>query len=107
MREWVGQAVSFSIDIDDLIFDLIDYAMSERVQELSIIRRVGRGISAALVYERVISLTPEWAPRTATADLGVPATATDGDGAGDGLYIVATYDCAEAISTAQGQIEAQ
>ena len=48
MREWVGQAVSFSIDIDDLIFNLIDYALSERVEELSIIRRVGRGISAAL-----------------------------------------------------------
>ena len=100
MRECVGQTVSFSIDIDDLIFTLIDFAMSERVEELSMIRRVGRRISATLVYERVISPTLEWALSIAPADLDVPAAATDGDGAGDGLNILATCDCAEAISIA-------
>ena len=89
-------ATSAALAVDNArLFTRTDLALSERVEELSMIQRFDRELNATLDYERVISLTLEWALRITGADLGVLVTAVEGDSGGDVLKIVAAHNCPE------------
>jgi len=67
-------AANAAISIENArLFTQTDQALAARVEELSMMQRIDRELNATLDYDRVISLTVDWALRMTGADAGLVA----------------------------------
>ena len=74
-------ATNAAVSIENArLFTRTDQALAARVEELSMMQRIDRELNATLDYERVMSLTLDWALRVTGADIGVVAVVDEEDG---------------------------
>ena len=71
------------------LFTRTDQALEARVEELSMMQRVDRELNATLDYNRVMSLTLDWALRMTGADVGFVAALVEMEDGGRGLRLLA------------------
>lgn len=71
------------------LFTQTDQALAERVEELSMMQRIDRELNATLDYDRVMSLTLDWALQIAGADVGLVAVVTETEEGVRGLHFLA------------------
>ncbi|MBC8218713.1 MAG: GAF domain-containing protein, partial [Planctomycetes bacterium] len=71
------------------LFTQTDQALAERVEELSMMQRIDRELDATLDYNRVMSLTLDWALQIAGADVGLVAVVTETEDGVRGLHFLA------------------
>ncbi|MBL7065351.1 MAG: GAF domain-containing protein [Anaerolineae bacterium] len=71
------------------LFTQTDQALAERVEELSMMQRIDRELDATLDYNRVMSLTLDWALQIAGADVGLVAVVTETEEGVRGLHFLA------------------
>ena len=76
-------ATNAAVSIENArLFTQTDQALAARVEELSIMQRIDRELNATLDYNRVMSLTMDWALRMTGADAGLVAVIVEtGEGA--------------------------
>lgn len=71
------------------LFTRTDQALEARVEELSMMQRINRELNATLDYDRVMSLTLDWALRTTWADVGLVAVVVETEDGTRGLRFLA------------------
>ncbi len=65
-------AANAAVSIENArLFTQTDQALAARVEELSMMQRIDRELNATLDYNRVMSLTLDWALRTTGTDVGL------------------------------------
>ena len=83
-------ATNATVSIENArLFTQTDQALAARVEELSIMQRIDRELNATLDYQRVMSLTMEWALRMTGADAGLVAAIVETEGGARGLRFLA------------------
>jgi len=83
-------ATNAAISIENArLFTQTDQELAARVEELSMMQRIDRELNATLDYNRVMSLTLDWALRMTEADIGVVAAIVETDDGGRGLRFLA------------------
>ena len=71
------------------LFTQTDQALAERVEELSMMQRIDRELNATLDYERVMSLTLDWALRATKTEVGLVAALVEDEDGQQGLRFLA------------------
>ena len=71
------------------LFTQTDQALAERVEELSMMQRIDRELNATLDYDRVMSLTLDWALQITRADVGLVAVVIETEDGVRGLDFLA------------------
>ncbi len=83
-------AANAAVSIENArLFTQTDQALEARVEELSMMQRIDRELNATLDYDRVMSLTLDWALRTTWADVGLVAVVVESDDGARGLRFLA------------------
>ena len=75
LSAFAGQA---AVGIENArLFTLTDQELAARVEELSVMQRIGRELNASLEIDRAIRITLEWAMRQSKAEAGLIGMLTD------------------------------
>ncbi|RLC78496.1 MAG: hypothetical protein DRJ03_14245 [Chloroflexi bacterium] len=83
-------ATNAAVSIENAwLFTRTDQALEARVEELSMMQRIDRELNATLDYDRVMSLTLDWALRTTWADVGLVAAVVETEDGMRGLRFLA------------------
>lgn len=83
-------ATNAAISIENArLFTQTDQALAARVEELSMMQRIDRGLNATLDYERVMNLMLGWALRMTGADVGIVAVVVEAESGERGLRFLA------------------
>ncbi|MDY7080372.1 MAG: GAF domain-containing protein [Chloroflexota bacterium] len=91
-------ATNAAISIENArLFTQTDLALAARVGELSMMQRIDRELNATLDYNRVMSLTLDWALRTTGADVGVVAVIVETEDGVGGLRFLANQGYPEGL----------
>jgi signal transduction histidine kinase len=85
------------------LFTQTDQALAARVEELSMMQRIDRELNATLDYNRVMSLTLEWALRMTGADVGLVAIIVETEDGVRGLRFLANRGYPEESLAAHGE----
>ena len=76
LSAFAGQA---AVGIENArLFTLTDQELAARVEELSVMQRIGRELNASLEIDRAMRITLEWAMRQSKAEAGLIGMLTDG-----------------------------
>jgi len=83
-------ATNATVSIENArLFTQTDQALAARVEELSMMQRIDRELNATLDYDRVMSLTLDWALRVTEADVGLEAVIVETEDGVRGLRFLA------------------
>ncbi len=83
-------ATNAAVSIENArLFTQTDQALAARVEELSMMQRIDRELNATLDYDRVMSLTLDWAMRMTEADMGLVAVLVETEEGERGLQLLA------------------
>lgn len=83
-------ATNAAVSIENArLFTQTDQALAARVEELSMMQRIDRELNATLDYDRVMSLTLDWAMRMTEADMGLVAVVVENEEGERGLQLLA------------------
>jgi len=94
-------AANAAISIENArLFTQTDQALAARVEELSMMQRIDRELSATLDYNRVMSLTLDWALRMTGADVGGVAVVVETESGLRGLHFLANRGYPEELISA-------
>jgi len=84
-------AANAAVSIENArLFTQTDQALAARVEELSMMQRVDRELNATLDYNRVMSLTLDWALRMTGTDVGLVAVTVGSEDDVGGLRFLAS-----------------
>jgi len=84
-------ATNAAVSIENArLFTQTDQALAARVEELSMTQRIDRELNATLDYNRVMSLTLDWALRMTGANIGRVAVIMETEDGGRGLRFLAS-----------------
>jgi len=84
-------AANAAVSIENArLFTQTDQALAARVAELSMMQRIDRELNATLDYNRVMSLTLDWALRMTGTDVGLVAVIVESEDGVGGLRFLAS-----------------
>jgi signal transduction histidine kinase len=98
-------AANAAVSIENArLFTQTDQALAARVAELSMMQRIDRELNATLDYNRVMSLTLEWALRMTGTDVGLVAVIVESDDGVGGLRFLASHGYPEEVPNTVAQL---